>query len=169
MRDTSSSLAKVSACTRARIGSPIPFGAVIALCVLAALCGCTTYTPVPLTPALQQQNVRIRLTQQGTADVGSTLGGGASELQGRILTANDSAVTISVMQVTRLTGVDETWNGEQATIALRDISEVAREQRSVARSVAAAGILGGGAYLIGRSFGGGNVTGTHNTSGGSVK
>jgi len=141
--------------------------AMLSTCTLAA--ACTTYTPVPVTSALNDQNARVRLTQQGMIDLGPLLGGGASELEGRIVSANDSTLTISVTSLTRLTGVEETWNGEQTKIALTDVSAVEREQSAVARSIVGAGILVGGVYLIGRSLGSGDATGSHTTTGGSVK
>lgn len=139
----------------------------VAACATSA--ACSTYTPVPVTAALQDQAVRVDLTSQGMVNLGGELGGGAAQLEGRIVNASDSSLTISVAQLTRLSGVDETWNGENVTIPVREVSQVATEQRSVARSVVLAGLFGGGVYLIGKSLGGGNATGTQTTYGGSVR
>lgn len=128
---------------------------------------CTTFAPVPVTGALPGQEVRVRLTPHGMIELGQLLGGGAVELNGRVISATDSALTMSVVQVTRLTGVGETWNGERATIALTDVSAVERPRPAVARSVLGAGIFVAGIYFIGRSFGRGNVTGSHDTGGGT--
>lgn len=141
----------------------------IALAACAATAACSTYTPVPVTAALQDQTVRVDLTSQGMVSLGSDLGGGAAQVEGRIVSASDSTLTISVAQLTRLSGVEETWNGENVTIPVGEVAQVAHEQRSVGRSVLLAGLFGGGVYLLGKSLGSGNATGSQTTYGGSVR
>lgn len=138
-----------------------------ALAMLGA--ACTAFTPVAVTPSLQSNPVRVQLNDQGTVGLASLLGLAPAELEGEVESVTDSVLVLSVSQVTAVSGVAQTWNGERASIPLRDVSSVALRRTSVARSVLLTGVLAGGVYLIGRSFGRGNATGSQTSYGGGVK
>ena len=63
-------------------------------------------------------------------------------------------MSIKITQLTRVSGVDETWNGEPVTVPRDDISLVERRTTSVARSVLVA------AAIVGVAVAAGSVAGT---------
>lgn len=137
--------------------------------VLVLLCGCTVYTPVATNTGLDGQPVRLVLNQSGVRALEPALGAATSEVEGRVQETTDSSVVLLVSGVTRNSGTAEPWNGERAEVPLRDIASVATRRTSFARSALLAGVIGGGVFLVGRSFGGGNATGSHTTYGGPAQ
>lgn len=124
------------------------------------LCGaCQVYTPVSLGPSASGNDVRVTLTDHGTLVLYGPLGTGARQVEGKIQGMTDSTLTLGVTQVTRLTGVEENWKGEQFTFNRNDIASVERRQTSVPRSVLAAGAIVGGAFLATRGTQGGDASG----------
>lgn len=142
----------------------------LVLSVAALACGCTAYTPVtPTQAAGGDQTVRVVLNEQGTVALAQLLGGAATELVGRVNSANDSAVTLGVSELTRMNGAGEAWNGEAVTVPLSGVTSVDRRGISAPRSALLAALITAGAVFAGRSFGHGDATGTHDTYGGSVR
>lgn len=138
--------------------------------VLALLgTACTTYTPVAAAPTLRNDPVRVQLNQEGTVGLASVLGAGPAELDGVVQSVTDSSVVLSVARVTTRNGVAQAWNGELTSIPLRDVSSIAIRRMSVARSVLLAGIITGGVYVVGRTFGRGNSSGTQISTGGTAQ
>lgn len=137
--------------------------------LIVFLGGCMAYTPVAATPQIQNEPVRLRLNQDGSAALAPLLGAATSEVRGRVQSVSDSSIVLLVSEVARADGGTEPWNGERAEIPLRDVTSVAKQRTSVARSALLGGLLAGGVYLVGHSFGGGNATGSHTTGGGSAQ
>jgi len=104
-------------------------------------------------------NVRVTLTDAGTAQLAQLLGGGTASLKGRVTAVTDSTIALATSSVTRLSGTDETWNGEPVVLPRQDIASVSAEHVSVARSLLAAGALIGGAYAVTRAGAGSGVAG----------
>ena len=71
------------------------------LLITGALAGCYVYTPAPpgRLPGASE-DVRIVLTDGGTAAMAPLLGDGVGFVDGRLQAASDTAVTISVTETT---------------------------------------------------------------------
>jgi hypothetical protein len=136
---------------------------------IAMLCtACQVYTPISLSPQTAPTTVRVTLNDGGSYRLQPSLGANASALQGQLLGVTDSTMSIKITQLTRVSGVDETWNGEPVTLPRDDISLVERRTTSVARSVLVA------AAIVGVAVAAGTVAGTASgapspTTPGSVK
>jgi hypothetical protein len=113
---------------------------------------CQVYTPVQPSPAVAGKDVRVTLTQGGSAELASTLGAPADVLEGRLVEASDSLLVVSMKSLTRTNGVEDSWNGESVRIPARDVSRVETSQTSRVRSTILAVALVGGAILAGSGF-----------------
>jgi len=113
---------------------------------------CQVYTPVQVSPATTGKDVRVTLTQSGSAELASTLGAPADFLEGRLAEASDSMLVVRMKSLTRINGVEDSWNGESVRIPARDVSKVETSRVSSARSTILAVALIGGAIFAGNSF-----------------
>ena len=128
--------------------------------------GCYTYTPVDSAQVASGEPVRVVLTDEGSFTVARSIGPYGSSLDGRITQKDDSGFVMSVTQVKRRSGVEETWRGESVRIPRTMVSSMTLPKLSRTRSLLAAGgivvtamalaaALGGGSALGGRGPGGG--------------
>ena len=131
--------------------------------------GCYTYTPVDSSRLASGQPVRVTLTEEGSFRVASFIGPYGNALDGKITENDDSTLVMSVTQVKRRSGVEETWKGETVRIPRAAVAAVTLPKLSRTRSVLAAGgvvaaalglaaALGGASSLGGRRGGGGGNT-----------
>ncbi|MFL5480671.1 MAG: hypothetical protein ACJ8AK_00620 [Gemmatimonadaceae bacterium] len=128
------------------------------LVVVAALgfCGaCYQYASFQPTTSTLGQAVRVQLTDAGTSHVASLVGPGATYLDGNLSTLTDSSFTIAVMDLGRLNGTEESWKGEQVTIARTEASSIELRKAAPGRSAALTAALVGGAALVARAIGAG--------------
>lgn len=142
---------------------PRSAGAVLSAASLLVSTACQVYTPVQLSPRLADKDVRVTLTQIGATDLASTLGSPAESVEGHLVSASDSALVIQMKSLTRLNGVEDSWNGESVRIPGNDVSRVETSRLSTARSGILAALVIGATYLAGRSFikGHGEATPSH--------
>ena len=97
--------------------------------------GCYSYTAVTPTSVTPGRDVRVTLGDLGSASLAQLVGPRAASLDGRLLSASDSAVSMSVTQVTRDNGVEESWNGESVLIPRSTVASFGARKLSTARSV----------------------------------
>jgi hypothetical protein len=123
-----------------------------ALTSLNATAGCFNYARVPSAEARPGSEVRVDLVERGAADLARLVGPRAAALDGRLLSRNDTALTLSVSSITRTTGVDETWPGEAVIVPSSAIATL--QTRRLARGRTAllmAGIVALG-VAVGAAF-----------------
>lgn len=128
--------------------------------VLLSCCACQTYMPVALSPDAAGGNVRVTLTSAGSAASFGKLGSGVGQLEGRFGALSDSALTMSVVQVNRLSGSEDGWDGESVTIPRSDVASIERRRTSVSRTLLLAGAIVGGTFWISQSTGAGTQSGS---------
>lgn len=126
----------------------------IALVLVASLfnlVACTEYTPVQNgVDATVGKEVRVRLTDQGTVDVAPRIGLRAQSVEGILQAITDSSLSLSVRKVSREGGIEDTYAGEQLSMARRDFETVETSRTSVARSLLLTGGLVAAALLLAR-------------------
>jgi hypothetical protein len=121
-----------------------------------AVCGaCYQYASFQPTTSTLGQAVRVKLTDAGTSHVASLVGPGATYLDGNLSTLTDSSLTIAVMDLGRLNGTEESWKGEQVTVARTEASSIELRKAAPGRSAALTAALVGGAALVARAIGAG--------------
>lgn len=121
--------------------------------------GCYTYTPVDPNAALAGQPTRVKLTEAGSFAVAPLIGPYGASLDGRITQKDDSGLVMSVTQLTRRSGVEETWRGESVRIPSNAVASVSLSKFSRSRSVLLAGGLVATALGLAAGLGGGSVLG----------
>jgi hypothetical protein len=92
-----------------------PRGLVLGIGLLVAS-GCYTY--VPLRAPQPRTGVRIaaELTDSGTAGLSAYLGRGATTVDGRVLSAENGVVELSVVSVRTRDGQPSYWSGETVSL-----------------------------------------------------
>jgi hypothetical protein len=118
---------------------------------------CATYTSIAPSLAPTSGTVRLSLNDAGRSETLGRLGAQVTTVEGEVRSISDSAVTISVSEVSRVSSDAEPYHGEAVTIPSRYIGAFQRKQVQVARSLLIAGAILGGAIWIGMQ-GHGDVT-----------
>lgn len=132
----------------------------IALTTLLAA-GCHTYRPlVGVTPP-EGTRVRLQLSDSGTTSLSSYLGPDVVEINGRILTADSDALTLSVSHIRTRDGSEPFWKGESVTIQRSLIARTEEERLSKSRTAGVAGASLALVVSIARGFG---LSGTNDGS-----
>jgi hypothetical protein len=116
---------------------------------------CYQYSQFQPTASALGKAVRVRLTDAGTAHVASLVGPGANYLDGNLASLTDSTYTISLADLGRRNGTEETWKGEAISLARSDVESIGVRRASGGKSAALAAALVGGAVLVARSIGAG--------------
>lgn len=116
---------------------------------------CYQYSQFQPTSSALGKAVRVQLTDAGTAHVASQVGPGADYLDGNLASLTDSSYTISVADLTRRNGTEESWKGEAISLARSDVESIGVRKASAGKSAALTAALVSGALLVARSIGGG--------------
>jgi len=66
---------------------------------------------------------------------------------------NDSSLLISVRRITREGGGDDTYDGNEISLARQDVELVERSRTSVSRSILAAGAVIASGFLVAKGAG----------------
>lgn len=127
-------------------------GRVAATATLAAALGvstgCYSYATVPSPAARPGSEVLVTLAEPGAGDLARFLGPRAATLEGRVLTASDTALSLSVATIVRTTGVAETWPGDAVVLPRAAIATVqTREFAGVRSGLVVAGVVALGALV----------------------
>ena len=130
----------------------------------AALLLCACYVNVPLTTVAPDpgSRVHVALTDQGSVDLARYLGRNVASVDGRLIGATDSALSLSVSQVATRAGDEQFWKGEQVTLPRLAVATMQGRKLSFWRSGLIAGALVAGIAFVagsgvGSSSGGGNT------------
>lgn len=121
--------------------------------VAATLTGCYTYAPVTGAAPTVGASVAAEITDQGRVALADSLGPSPSRVEGRLVSASDSAITLAVTGVRSLRGDRAAWTGERITLPRTSFSRVTQRQLSVARSAAAGAIAVGGIVALALALG----------------
>lgn len=121
----------------------LPFAALL-------LCGC--YVNVPLTSTAPEPGARVHvaLTDQGSVDLARYLGRNVASVDGRLLKGTDSALSVSVSQISTRSGEDQFWKGEAVALPRHTIASVEGRKLSFWRSgLIASAFVAGIAFIAG--------------------
>jgi hypothetical protein len=126
----------------------------------ALLAGCYTYRPLPSVDAAMPApgtQVEVRLTTAGAAALANQVGPDVLYLEGLLVAADSSALTLKMTRSETARRVSAEWKGEQVTLAREHIASVGARKLSVGATALLGGLAGGGlvaAYaLLGGSGG----------------
>lgn len=118
----------------------------IAASMFAALVLSGCYVTVPLANPHPDPGtkLRVQLTDAGTDQLARYLGPGVITVDGRLVQNSDSALALSVTQVSMRSGQDQFWKGETVNLPRTAISTVQERKLSRVRSL----IIAGGVIAI---------------------
>ena len=106
------------------------------LLITGALAGCYVYTPAPRgqLPGAGEE-MRAVLTDAGTAAMAPLLGDGVGYIEGRLVAASDTAVTLAVTSTTTRGGSSAGWTNEKVSVRRDYIAGFEQKTLSRSRSV----------------------------------
>lgn len=118
----------------------VPVLAAAALVLPAA--GCYRSVPIAGTTPTPRARVELQLTDRGAADLGPRIGNSVDRVQGTVVEANDSTITLALSSTTDRRGIDQSWTGEVVAFHRDHVARVSERRLSRSRSwLLAAGIL----------------------------
>ena len=118
-----------------------------------ALSACAAYRPIALREAPGAGEVRVRLTELGSAELSAVVGPSTVALDGRVREAGDTVVVGLVQTVTR-DGALVTWRGEAVRVPAAWVAGVERRASSRGRTALLAGGIAAAVVALGAGFGG---------------
>ena len=131
----------------------------------ALLASCHAYRPATAVPP-PGAIVRAELTDVGTVELARHVGPGVGAIEGRVLEASDSAVTLGVLTVRNRSGVESFWKGERVGVSRELMSGLSTREFSRSRTVLASGALVLAAGAVAALFASGAIGGSRRTGSG---
>jgi hypothetical protein len=126
--------------------------AALAAAALGFNTGCYSYVAVPASQETSGRELRIKLADASAADLARYLGPRAASLEGKLVERSDTSVTVSVTNVTRVNGVEETWPGDAVLLPRAAIASLETQRISKTRSILTAAVIAVGAGLVGAAI-----------------
>lgn len=136
------------------------------LALPALLSSCHTYRPMVASTPASGVRVRAELTDLGTVELARYVGPGAGAIEGRVLQATDSIVTLGVLTVRNRNGIESYWKGERVAVPRELVSTLSTRTLSRSRTTLAAGTLVGVAGAVAMLFASGAIGGRRGGGGG---
>ena len=124
--------------------------AIARFCVVALLpvvAGCYVYRPAVETGVPAGGEVRITLTDLGTANLAPQVGPSMEALDGRMVEQSQASYIVAVSSTRRRDGIDVGWRGEHVTVPTELIARF--EQRRFSRTRTLIMSLATAAVLVG--------------------
>ncbi len=123
--------------------------AILCAVLLAVQVGCYSYLPIQAVAPAAGQDVGVILNDQGRQLVKDKLGDLVERVDGTLLSATETAVTLSVARTHSLRGTQSIWAGEQVEIQRAGIRGFRERQLSRSRTAfLTIGLIVGIAALI---------------------
>ena len=126
--------------------------------VLLVVCGCQRYVELGNSPADTRGDVRLTVSDETASVQYGAIGSNVRQVEGKVISANDSAVIVAVTSVQRRTGFGESWNGESVSIPRRSIVMLEGRQISFSRTLATVGAVVAGSFAARGAMAGGEGT-----------
>ncbi|MHB1071870.1 MAG: hypothetical protein ACYC3Q_03500 [Gemmatimonadaceae bacterium] len=112
------------------------------------LAGCYTTRRVSPEHASPAQPVRLWVGMGGAAALVPAVGPGVSQMEGEVLSRDDSMVTLRLQRLTRRDGGEETFAGDPVSIRLSAIDSAFTRRLDRRRSLLLGGGVVAGAWLV---------------------
>lgn len=109
--------------------------------VLCVLCACYQSVPVELSRVEPGTKLRVSLTDAGADSLARYLGPGVETIDGKLISTNESGLSMSVSEVSMRSGQDQFWKGETVVIPRSALGTVQARQLNKPKSLLLAGVL----------------------------
>ena len=121
--------------------------------LLVAVSACYKYVPVEVSGPPPGARAHIVLSDAGTVEMARWVGPGTRAIEGEVVSADASGVTLAVRRIEKRDGIEEFWKGESVTIPRGAVSTYTERRLSRSRTALfSAGVLGV-ALAVGQAFG----------------
>jgi hypothetical protein len=113
------------------------------------LTGCYTYAPVDVSLGVPtQREVAVDITDRGRFELGGAIGQSPARIEGRLLAASDTTLTLAVSNVQALGGATTPWAGEPVTVRRTGVAGVRQRKLSASRTALLVGAIAGAVALV---------------------
>ncbi len=102
--------------------------------VLALQIGCYSYLPVQTNVPTTGTRIAVVLNDRGRAQISEQLGSAMDKVDGLLVAAGESSVTLEVYRTTDLRGNEATWTGERVQLPKDGITGYQERQLSKRRT-----------------------------------
>lgn len=110
--------------------------------LLVQLAGCYQYVPVAAPQVPAGARVSMQLTDRGRVEFADRIGPGIRKLNGTVVSATDTALTVSVNEVEFIdVAVPVKWNGDRILFSQGFLGQVRERRLSKSRSWLMAGVV----------------------------
>lgn len=134
------------------------------------LTGCYTYAPLDVSAGSRAPGeVAVDISDRGRYELGGSIGQSPARIEGRLLAASDTTLTLAVHNVQAIGGATTPWAGEPVTVRRSGVAGVRQRQLSKSRTALLIGAIVAGVALVftaGLAIGGGSDGGGGDTGGG---
>jgi hypothetical protein len=123
------------------------------------LTACFTYRPLGSVDAAMPTpgtRVEVRLTTTAAAALANQVGPDVLYLQGDVVSADSTALTVAVTQSETARRISTEWRGEHFTLPREDIASLSQRKLSVGATALLGGLAGGGIVAAAAAFSGGS-------------
>ncbi len=111
--------------------------------MISTTAGCFTAKPVVGEALPAGTEVLVKVTDAGRVKLAPQLGPGVDVVEGRLISRDASAVTVSASSVSLLGGGHQVWSGERIRIEADEVALLSKKQFSKGRTaVVTAAVLG---------------------------
>lgn len=130
-------------------------GRMLAVAPFAAttLTGCYSHARVDAAAPPVGRVVAAEITDQGRVALADSLGPSPDRVEGRLVSATDSTLTMAVSAVRTLRGERTPWTGEAVTLRRSSVGQLTERRLSVGQSVLAGAVAVGGAVALALTLG----------------
>jgi hypothetical protein len=101
--------------------------------------GCFTYRAAEPGALQPGETIRVGLTPSGAQEITRQVGPRVASLDGRLIAARDSALAVSVTQLTRTRASEEFWPGDSVIVPVRGVESLLVRKLDRQRSALAVG------------------------------
>jgi len=131
--------------------------------ILCVLCGCYESVPIQLNSVQPGTKIRVTLTDAGTDSLARYLGPGVQTVDGKLISTDESKLSLGVTSISMRSGQDQYWKGETVAIPRTALATVQQRKVNKPKSLLLGGVLIAALAslrLSGVVGGNGNGTGT---------
>lgn len=121
-----------------------------ALPTLTSLTSCISYRTTPA--ASPGTTVRVTFAPQSADELTRYFGPRAASVEGHVVGATDSTLTVAVSSVTRVNGVEETWPGDRIALPRSTVAQLQTRRLDRARTIGLSAAIAAAAVLLARAF-----------------
>lgn len=127
------------------------------LLVSVLLSACYTYRPLAGPEPATGDRVSAQLTTTGSRDLTAQVGPEVLHIEGDVLSADSSGISLKVREIESYRGIRSDWHGEMVKLPRNAVAGVQERRLSVGGTTLMGGVLAAGLYAVYRILGGSSL------------